>query len=412
MNKRIVRSSILSVIAGLFLIPSVSWAGVDEMVSDALSKIQPTLAKISDDMKVVAIYNIDGDKDGKVNVASLQDRIVGILLKSEKFQVIDRANLKRLLEEQALSMTGVVDEAQMVKAGKLIGVKGFFFGSVAVNDESVILTLKLVSVETSAIVWSKEFVGEAASAAKVGFGFGIMSSNFGMDYAFNGINHNVAADGNFTKLASDKGLTGGGMTFINLLVSYRQGIRGFNLGQVGCDLGYSMFSNKAAISHKQLDSVATWNGGTEMQWGGSINMSVTRIGFRPKLFLSMKNMLGWESDWLVPYFGASVDYYMIEIANEVHRVDQLPAHKEYPQMKDKKSSQVVLVSPLLGAEFSPARSISIFAEAIYVLGGEGDMTGSSPLNEIHADVYPRIESGITIQAGVKYSFSLGGKSGK
>ena len=140
-------------------------------------------------------------------------------------------------------------------------------------------------------------------------------------------------------------------------------------------------------------------------------MDVTRIGFRPKLFVSMKNMLGWESDWLVPYFGASVDYYIININNEVHRVDQAPP-KQYPQMKDEKGTQLVLVSPILGVEFSPARSISIFAEAIYCLGGEADMTRSKPLNEIHVDAYPKIESGVTFQAGVKYNFTLGGGSGK
>jgi TolB-like protein len=403
---RTARNTLLSAIAFLLLLPSVSRASVDEMVSDAVSKIQPTLGKISDDMKVVAVYSITGDKSGKVNLENLQDRIIGVLLKTEKFQVIDRANLKRLLEEQALSMTGVVDEAQMVKAGKLIGVKGFFFGTVDVREESVVISLKLVSVETSAIVWSKDFVGEAASAAKLGIGWGVMSSGFGMDYKFNAINQNVAADGNFTELDSGNGLTGSGVTFINLLVSYRQGIRGFSLGQVGCDLGYSFFSNEEAINHKQLDSIDTWNS-AKSQWGGSINMSVTRVALRPKLFLSMKNMLGWESDWLVPYLGASVDYYMFNIANEVHKVGGSPV-----QQQDEKSAQVVLVSPLLGAEFSPARSISLFAEVIYVLGGDADMTRSKPLNEIHVDAYPKIESGVTFQAGVKYNFTLGGGSGK
>ena len=407
----VIRKIILSAVSCLFLVPAVALASVDEMVSDAISKIQPTIGKISDDMKVVAVYSITGDKSGKVNLENLQDRIIGALLKSEKFQVIDRANLKRLLEEQALSMTGVVDEAQMVKAGKLIGVKGFFFGTVDVREESVVISLKLVSVETSAIVWSKDFVGEAASAAKIGIGWGVMSSGFGMDYSFKGINQNLAADGDFTELASGKGLKGSGMSVINFLVSYRQGIRGFNLGQVGCDLGYSIFENKQAISFSQPPLIKTWNAGTEMRWNGAINMSVERIAFRPKLFLSMKNMLGWESDWLVPYFGASVDYYSITIDNNISRYDQIPP-KQYPQMHDAKTSQVVCISPLLGAEFSPARSISIFTEVIYVLGGKGDMTRSGPLNEIHVDAYPRIEDGITFQAGVKYNFTLGGGSGK
>jgi len=407
------RIFLLPALAIMLLMPSASFASVDEMVSDAVSKIQPTLSKISDDMKVVAVYSITGDKSGKVNLENLQDRIIGSLLKSEKFQVIDRANLKRLLEEQTLSMTGVVDEAQMVKAGKLIGVKGFFFGTVDVREESVVISLKLVSVETSAIVWSKDFVGEAASAAKLGIGWGIMSSSYGMDYEFKWINQ-IITGGPFTSLDSGKGLKNTGMTFIDGLVSYRQGIRGFNLGQVGCDLGFSVFSNEQTIVHSQKDTEDNLTAlavPTNMRWGGSINIDAFRIGLRPKLFLSMKNLLGWESDWLVPYVGASVDYYIMTLGLEVHRVDQAPP-KQYQQMQEQKDTTLILISPIIGAEFSPARSISIFAEVIYQPGVEGKTVTSSPLNEIHIDVIPRIEPGVTFQAGVKYNFTLGGGSGK
>lgn len=408
---KMVQKFFLSTVACLLLFPAVSLAGMDEMVSDAVSKIQPTLAKISDDMKVVAVYSITGDKEGRVNVESLQDRVVGVLLKSEKFQVIDRANLKRLLEEQALSMTGVVDEAQMVKAGKLIGVKGFFFGTVDVNDESVVLTLKLVSVETSAIVWSKEFVGEAASAAKLGIGAGVISSNFGMDAAFKSINQDLTL-GQFTRLAGEDGIENSGITFANLLVSYRQGIKGFRIGQVGCDLAFSYFIGEQGIKFKQPDRTDSFNSSTN-RWGGYAGYEAMRLGLRPKLFLSMKNLLGWESDWMAPYVGASVDYYIMKMSYEIHRTQTAPTFKAFDQEESTGMSQIILVSPLLGVEVSPAKSLTVFAEVIYMLGGEGDVKSSKPkMAELMVDVTPRVEAGVTFQAGVKYNFTLGGSSGK
>ena len=52
------------------------------------------------------------------------------LVKAGRFEVIERGLLKKLLEEQKLSMTGIVDATTATKIGKFLGVKTIISGSV------------------------------------------------------------------------------------------------------------------------------------------------------------------------------------------------------------------------------------------------------------------------------------------
>jgi len=46
------------------------------------------------------------------------------------YECIERQQLKKVLEEQGLQMTGAVDAGNAVKAGKIIGVQAIITGSV------------------------------------------------------------------------------------------------------------------------------------------------------------------------------------------------------------------------------------------------------------------------------------------
>lgn len=52
-------------------------------------------------------------------------------------KVVDRENIKRILEEQRLGMTGVVDEASAVSAGKLLGAQAVLMGELIDYREEV-----------------------------------------------------------------------------------------------------------------------------------------------------------------------------------------------------------------------------------------------------------------------------------
>ncbi len=62
--------------------------------------------------------------------AAAQDVFVTELFKSGKFRVIEREQLAALMQEKGLSISGDIDPATAVKAGKLLGCQYFLTGAV------------------------------------------------------------------------------------------------------------------------------------------------------------------------------------------------------------------------------------------------------------------------------------------
>ncbi len=203
---------------------------IDEMLEDALSKIKPTLEKIPEEIKKVSIYAIEPDKQGKVNISNLQDQIITALLDTERFYVIDRKSLKILLEEQLLSLTGAVDTQQMLKAGKIVGVQGFFFGSVEVFKEKLILNLKLIDVESSAIIFSKKFTGESTGFSRLGIGCGYLTGKYGT-----ALQHNVRGIE-----VEDTDMPDNNTSGFFLSLSYKQALKAIKFGHLGIDAAFGL----------------------------------------------------------------------------------------------------------------------------------------------------------------------------
>lgn len=130
--------------------------------------------------------------------AAMQDVFVTELVKSGKFRVIDRERLADIMREKNLSMSGEIDSATAIRAGKLLGVDYFLVGSITeygIDDKggsgpgvgrlrsfsvkkrtfTAACNARLIEVETGEIVWADEARGEEKSA-KVrvgGFGGGV-----------------------------------------------------------------------------------------------------------------------------------------------------------------------------------------------------------------------------------------------
>ncbi|NVM23187.1 MAG: hypothetical protein HWN68_15555 [Desulfobacterales bacterium] len=56
------------------------------------------------------------------------------LFESANFEVLDRANLDRILKEQSVSLSGAMDEETVAKIGKLVGAAALIFGNVATHS--------------------------------------------------------------------------------------------------------------------------------------------------------------------------------------------------------------------------------------------------------------------------------------
>jgi hypothetical protein len=66
--------------------------------------------------------------------------------------LVDREDLKKLVEEQELSLSGIVDPATANKVGHLTGAKILCTGSILQSDKTVYIVAKLIGVETGRVL--------------------------------------------------------------------------------------------------------------------------------------------------------------------------------------------------------------------------------------------------------------------
>jgi hypothetical protein len=88
----------------------------------------------------------------KVDLDVMADYLNASLM--SKYKVVNREDLDLLLEEQKLSLSGLIQEEESVEAGNLIGANYTMLSSYqCVEKANINLTLKLINCETSEIEW-------------------------------------------------------------------------------------------------------------------------------------------------------------------------------------------------------------------------------------------------------------------
>jgi hypothetical protein len=97
---------------------------------------------------------LDIEAVGKVDkdvVRPLTDSVRREIVKANKFEVMDRGNMDKILKEQAFQMTGCTSKECAVEAGQLLGVGKIVVGSVSLVGRTYLLSLSVVNVETGKV---------------------------------------------------------------------------------------------------------------------------------------------------------------------------------------------------------------------------------------------------------------------
>jgi len=92
---------------------------------------------------------------------SLRSRII----ESGAFRVVSREQLKKILKEHEMAMTGLADASQAKAVGRLLQADLVMTTEVLCNPTSVEFIVQLIDVETGEFVWSKTY--EMANLRKV-----------------------------------------------------------------------------------------------------------------------------------------------------------------------------------------------------------------------------------------------------
>jgi len=123
---------------------------LDKQIDVLVEQISSSLTiQKSNKIAVVEFQNLEGNKSdlGKYLAEELTTR----LFRTGKFQIIERQLINKIIEEQKLSATGLIDESTASKLGQLLGVDAITTGTIADLNTSVKINARLIATGTGSV---------------------------------------------------------------------------------------------------------------------------------------------------------------------------------------------------------------------------------------------------------------------
>jgi TolB-like protein len=118
-----------------------------------------SLTRIFPGQIVISIndFTVESDNPSHKYIGKGLSRLVaGELRKSDKIKILEREQLSKILEEMELSLSGMMDASQQVEIGKLLSANKIIFGEIIDLDTTLLLSLRMVDVQTGQVIWQEE----------------------------------------------------------------------------------------------------------------------------------------------------------------------------------------------------------------------------------------------------------------
>ncbi|MCH8298970.1 MAG: hypothetical protein IIC39_00305 [Candidatus Marinimicrobia bacterium] len=149
--------------------------GLDQRISELSQQIASEMT--NHQKTTIAIIEFS-DLEGNVTNFGrfLAEELITKLYQTKKFKVIERQLLKKVMEEQVLSLTGVIDTESAIELGKILGVDAICSGTITELAQSLRVNARIIDTET----------GELIAVASIGIFkdesvIGLMSSGTGIE---------------------------------------------------------------------------------------------------------------------------------------------------------------------------------------------------------------------------------------
>lgn len=138
------------------IVPTLSLAAL--MVATVAA---PSSAQQEDTRPGVAIFEFDAAGSVGPDAMDMENLGIGVqamllneLRQNGALRVVERRELNRILDEIELMEAGAVDASTAAEAGKLVGARFMVFGSITDLFGEVVLTARIVNVETGELIRS------------------------------------------------------------------------------------------------------------------------------------------------------------------------------------------------------------------------------------------------------------------
>ncbi len=100
-------------------------------------------------------FQTQGQSQSLSNVDVL-DKLITAFVNLNRFKVIERAQLEKILQEQSLAASGIIDASTAAEIGKGIGVDAVVVGSITYSNSSISIDARLIDTETAAIISAQD----------------------------------------------------------------------------------------------------------------------------------------------------------------------------------------------------------------------------------------------------------------
>lgn len=122
-----------------------------------------TLAPVANGGWLLAVFPLE-DLAASESTKGLGEEMAATLMdglaRSGKVRVVERRQLRQILEELKLSASGLIDEQTAIKAGKLLGANALVLGSFLKFGDSVKINIRVVKTETGEILSTEKASGK------------------------------------------------------------------------------------------------------------------------------------------------------------------------------------------------------------------------------------------------------------
>ncbi len=111
-------------------------------------------------LSILYFENTTADPEYQWLSKGLADMLISDLSGIPDIKIIERESLEKVLQEQALSLTGLTEEGSAVEVGKLLQADQLIYGAYIINDDVIRIDMKLVAVESGIILHTLDVKGD------------------------------------------------------------------------------------------------------------------------------------------------------------------------------------------------------------------------------------------------------------
>lgn len=130
--------------------------------------VQPASAEFKKTKIAVLDFQVQGEKFETDDMGKIvSEWLITTIVKTGRFDVVERRLLEKILHEQKMGSSALIDQQSAAKLGRILGVRTIVTGTVTKLSGYLEVNARVISVETGSIITAEKV--KASSAVKLDF---------------------------------------------------------------------------------------------------------------------------------------------------------------------------------------------------------------------------------------------------